>query len=479
MRIATLPWLSVTKGRCVGNSANQVLCVSTVLAPRQNDASYPPPPTHTQTNYDRAGGGASVANGSGSKDASPMDPTADDLDSEGGGAGVGSKTAPQEDPSADEFDSEGGGAGASSGSSPNTAPQEDPRVDDYSSEGGGASATSGNSSNNSPLTDPSAYDLDREGGASAPRLIWPRPAPSSITSTPPSWVCAGASVSVSALARARFVCSEGRSPVVGSRLRGGLGGNSAFTAGMFAKVLAPIPLHDEQSLVAVVVGGINDVGSSSLGVVGGRHSLQSCAGEGGGHVWPRALGSGRAVNVACDRAPLGGSALSPAPVAPPAWGDELCPVACGTWDSASLLGGLHTISGWGVMEKLCARADVVCVQEARGIPEDAQYLPSPHQHYVNMLALLVLRRGGGGVVNRASLRRFAEVLRSVLIVGRAGAVRFVKPSGFAFIVIGVHLDLAIKTAENRGGLRSTSRSRRSHACWATGILWERRSSGCT
>lgn len=103
---------------------------------------------------------------------------------------------------------------------------------------------------------------------------------------------------------------------------------------------------------------------------------------------------------------------------------------------------------------LSARSDVVCIQEAQGIPEDAQQLMTSHKCYAKQLAgprTTDLSSVGGGVafsVRLAFMRRFAEAQHKVLVPGRASSLRFARSSGAVFKINVLHMGPALAMGDN-------------------------------
>lgn len=114
--------------------------------------------------------------------------------------------------------------------------------------------------------------------------------------------------------------------------------------------------------------------------------------------------------------------------------------------SHSVRGGHRTKQ---VMQELCARADAVCVQKARGIPEDAKCPPPSHAHFVNWYSGVHasdFSSAGAGIVNsvrRSLVRRSVGVQHSLVVEGTASLIRFVQPAGDAFSIVAVPMEPAL------------------------------------
>lgn len=107
-----------------------------------------------------------------------------------------------------------------------------------------------------------------------------------------------------------------------------------------------------------------------------------------------------------------------------------------------------------MVEQLCARADIVCLQEVRGIAADVRYLPDSHDYHSTFFEadLDAYSSGRGGVVvgvRRSFSRRLRCVRTSEVWRGRALQVRFESHSGEVLVVIAVHLDPALSQAQQR------------------------------
>lgn len=134
-----------------------------------------------------------------------------------------------------------------------------------------------------------------------------------------------------------------------------------------------------------------------------------------------------------------------------------------TWNSASLLGGLHTMPHrWRrkrrELESLTMACDAVLIQESRGTEADLHFLPDSH-HYFSSVPPTVLEafsaREGGVIIGlRKSVLAKAETADlTVLSPGRVIALRLMV-GGDVLIVVNAHMDPSLGVRARSQLLRS-------------------------
>lgn len=131
---------------------------------------------------------------------------------------------------------------------------------------------------------------------------------------------------------------------------------------------------------------------------------------------------------------------------------DLLPLKLATWNSASLLGGLHSLPvRWRrkrrELEYLTSTCDIVCVQEARGVAADLHFLPHSPHYFHSFLPVALggfsSREGGVLIAVRRSLHDRAHVAElTVLRPGRILALRLAIGES-VLLIVNAHMDPAL------------------------------------
>lgn len=128
------------------------------------------------------------------------------------------------------------------------------------------------------------------------------------------------------------------------------------------------------------------------------------------------------------------------------------PLKFATWNTASLLGGLHTEPArWrakrSALQRLLENTRIACLQEVRGVAADLHFLPDSHIYFHSLMpasaAGLSSREGGVAVaVHRDFMGEMDEITETELRRGRVFALRMRRGTDHLHIVC-VHMDLAL------------------------------------
>lgn len=108
-----------------------------------------------------------------------------------------------------------------------------------------------------------------------------------------------------------------------------------------------------------------------------------------------------------------------------------------------------------MVERLCSRSDVVCLQECRDAPDDTRILPGSRVCFSSMFPPPpggAFNSGHGGVfigVRRTLMATLADLRHEVVESGRASCVLLQAPGGGRRKVVTVHVDPGL-SAEAQG-----------------------------
>lgn len=104
---------------------------------------------------------------------------------------------------------------------------------------------------------------------------------------------------------------------------------------------------------------------------------------------------------------------------------------------------------------LCRSADIVCLVECRGTPDDVRNLPGTHHFFANMFPLppgaaFSSRRGGVVIgVRRTLLARLESCGHEVICKGRASGITMSIAAGERLGIVAVHIDASLSAAAQR------------------------------